>query len=403
MTEICYSSDEAAEKLGVSETVLVRLSQYFKIPVDAYESEGFLSFKGDLSFSEQDIRFFRMVRERLLEGESLEDVKTTLGPAALALPQGAPRSDAKVKAAAPLTVSNNPEQAPAHFTMEPRAADFTARRPENYTSPVTPPARKGGLKEGFKSPAAPRGVPTASRIASTFSSFLQEEAIKEVSIISKNKLNETTATREKPGKPVYSGQAQSVAAAQPAARIPAPTKTSATPPKPTMKPVAAPLEPAVATKPQPESFEPESFAFQPVSPEELHPEDLTPPSGNTPPPVLVSMTQSPAYQKMAEKTFARYKGAQNPRKPSNVLKNMMREMKNAPEPEEFNPAEFTSHEHPVNPALQTNELFTGELTPQKMFSWDNYVGDPAARRAPGLSRNLQDAVMQFRQQAMQTP
>lgn len=403
MTEICYSSDEAAEKLGVSETVLVRLSQYFKIPVDAYESEGFLSFKGDLSISEQDIRFFRMVRERLLEGESLEDVKTTLGPAALTLPQGAPRSDAKVKTSA-MTV-NNPEKQPSSVTMEPRAADFTARRPENYTSPVAPPTRKTGTKEGFKTPVTTRGVPTASRIASTFSSFLQEEAIKEVSIISKNKLNETTATREKPGKPVYSGQAQTTVPAQSSARIPAPTKTSATPPKPAMKSVATPLEPTVAAKnkPQSESFDPESFAFQPVSTEDLHPEDLTPPSGNTPPPVLVSMTQSPAYQKMAEKTFARYKGAQNPRKPSNVLKNMMREMKNAPEPEEFNPAEFTSHEHPVNPALQTNELFTGELTPQKTFSWDNYVGDPAARRAPGLSRNLQDAVMQFRQQAMQTP
>ncbi len=75
MTHLCYTLEEAAQKLNMSETVLVRLSQYFKVPATAYESVGYLSFKGDLSFSDQDISFFRQVKERLLDGESLEEVK----------------------------------------------------------------------------------------------------------------------------------------------------------------------------------------------------------------------------------------------------------------------------------------------------------------------------------------
>jgi hypothetical protein len=87
MTQVCYTIEQAAEKLGMSETVLVRLSQYFKIPVEAYEPEGFLSFKGELTFAETDLRFFRMVRERLLAGESLEDVRARLNdrPSAIAI------------------------------------------------------------------------------------------------------------------------------------------------------------------------------------------------------------------------------------------------------------------------------------------------------------------------------
>ncbi|MBY0403579.1 MAG: hypothetical protein K2X66_06740 [Cyanobacteria bacterium] len=85
MTELCYSLETAAEKLGVSETVLVRLSQYFKFPAHAYGDEGYLSFKGELTFSEQDLRFFRMVRERLLDGESLEEVKGNQKPRYLSI------------------------------------------------------------------------------------------------------------------------------------------------------------------------------------------------------------------------------------------------------------------------------------------------------------------------------
>jgi len=78
MTNICYTLEEAAEKLKFSETVLVRLSQYLKVPRAAYEESGYLSFKGDLEFSEQDLAFFSQVKERLLLGESLDDVKNRL-------------------------------------------------------------------------------------------------------------------------------------------------------------------------------------------------------------------------------------------------------------------------------------------------------------------------------------
>lgn len=78
MTQICYSLEETARRLDMSETVLVRLSQYFKVPQSAYEEMGFLSFKGDLAFSDQDIGFFRQVKEHLLAGESLETVKTRI-------------------------------------------------------------------------------------------------------------------------------------------------------------------------------------------------------------------------------------------------------------------------------------------------------------------------------------
>lgn len=75
MTHLCYTLEEAAEKLKLTETVLVRLSQFFKVPQFAYEESGYLSFKGDLAFTDQDIAFFRQVRERLLLGESLDEVR----------------------------------------------------------------------------------------------------------------------------------------------------------------------------------------------------------------------------------------------------------------------------------------------------------------------------------------
>ena len=86
MTHLCYTLDEAGKRLDMSETVLVRLSQFFKVPENAYEAAGYLSFKGDLLFSDQDIAFFRQVKERLLAGESLNDVKSRIRPDAIAAP-----------------------------------------------------------------------------------------------------------------------------------------------------------------------------------------------------------------------------------------------------------------------------------------------------------------------------
>ncbi len=78
MTHVCYSLQEAADKLKLTETVLVRLSQFFKMPRAAYEASGYLSFKGDLAFTEPDLQFFLRVKERLLMGDTLEMVKRHL-------------------------------------------------------------------------------------------------------------------------------------------------------------------------------------------------------------------------------------------------------------------------------------------------------------------------------------
>lgn len=75
MTTLIYSLEEAAKTLGMSETVLVRLSQYFRIPQAAYEEGNYLSFKGDLGFTGHDIAFFSQVQERILAGDSLETIR----------------------------------------------------------------------------------------------------------------------------------------------------------------------------------------------------------------------------------------------------------------------------------------------------------------------------------------
>jgi hypothetical protein len=89
-THIFYELPQAAEQLDMSETVLVRLSQYFKIPALAYEEEGYLSFKGELLFSEPDIRFFKMVKERLMSGATLPQVKQETEISARILPVAQP-------------------------------------------------------------------------------------------------------------------------------------------------------------------------------------------------------------------------------------------------------------------------------------------------------------------------
>ena len=78
MTEQFYSLEEAAEQLKFSETILVRLSQYFKIPRAAYDDVGYLSFKGDLAFSESELLFFQQAKDRLVLGESLDSIKKRL-------------------------------------------------------------------------------------------------------------------------------------------------------------------------------------------------------------------------------------------------------------------------------------------------------------------------------------
>lgn len=77
---VCHTLEEASQRLNLSETVLVRLSQYFKVPASAYDSVdglslGGLSFKDDPLFMETDLAFFRELKERLVSGETLESLK----------------------------------------------------------------------------------------------------------------------------------------------------------------------------------------------------------------------------------------------------------------------------------------------------------------------------------------
>jgi hypothetical protein len=74
-THIAYSLEEAAEQLQLSESILLRLSQFFRIPHDAYEDEGSMSFKADPVFYDVDMTFFLEVKKRLLAGETLQQLK----------------------------------------------------------------------------------------------------------------------------------------------------------------------------------------------------------------------------------------------------------------------------------------------------------------------------------------
>lgn len=84
MAYLCYSLTEAAQKLELSETVLIRLSQFLRVPATAYDTLGrSLTYKGDLLLTDADITFFQQVKERLLKGESLEDIKRRIVPEAI--------------------------------------------------------------------------------------------------------------------------------------------------------------------------------------------------------------------------------------------------------------------------------------------------------------------------------
>ena len=76
MAQLIYSLQETAHKLEMSETSLLRLSQYFRVPEAAYaESEGHISFMGEVRFSYSDLNFFRQVRQQVLNGVALGDIQ----------------------------------------------------------------------------------------------------------------------------------------------------------------------------------------------------------------------------------------------------------------------------------------------------------------------------------------
>jgi len=74
-THICYGLEEAAAQLQLSESILLRLSQFFRVPSDAYEDVGSMSFKPDPVFYEAEMTFFLEVKKRLLAGETLQQLK----------------------------------------------------------------------------------------------------------------------------------------------------------------------------------------------------------------------------------------------------------------------------------------------------------------------------------------
>jgi|GEM_PF-2720232 len=74
-THICYGLEEAAGQLQLSESILLRLSQFFRVPSDAYEDVGSMSFKADPVFYEAEMTFFLEVKKRLLAGETLQQLK----------------------------------------------------------------------------------------------------------------------------------------------------------------------------------------------------------------------------------------------------------------------------------------------------------------------------------------
>ena len=145
MTHLCYTLDEAAERLNLSETVLVRLSQYFKVPQDAYEEIGTMSFKGDLGFSDQDLAFFRQVREHLLEGESLEEVKARIRYEHI--PAAAPQPPVQAQTyETPRTIDAQPIDAQP-VNVQPSQPARAAQQ-----APMPQPARPAANTTGMSSP-----------------------------------------------------------------------------------------------------------------------------------------------------------------------------------------------------------------------------------------------------------
>lgn len=143
MTHLCYTLEEAARKLKFSETVLVRLSQYFKVPRAAYEETGYLSFKGDLMFSDPDLAFFQQVKERLVAGQSLEEVKRRM-------------RDEKSVLSAPMEAPASSGGAPMQEILDERPYQQAAQRDfERYKSTHR---ASGGLSKVFESMLKEVGV-----------------------------------------------------------------------------------------------------------------------------------------------------------------------------------------------------------------------------------------------------
>ncbi|MGE0199756.1 MAG: hypothetical protein AB7P76_02170 [Candidatus Melainabacteria bacterium] len=147
MSYLCLTLPEAAKALDMTETVLVRLSQYFRVPEDAYDSIGTLSFRGDLKFSDPDLTFFRQVKHCIVAGETLDQIKERLKPKA------APAAETNLPA------RESPEFIQALNTLyseEPaeQVAEDTLARYKHQHHPQPSPAVFESLAEDMAQPEA---------------------------------------------------------------------------------------------------------------------------------------------------------------------------------------------------------------------------------------------------------
>jgi hypothetical protein len=75
---VIFPVKEASKQLGLPESVLLRLSQFFKVPEEYYQKDSHQLMTGDIAFNDAEIRFFQEVHKRILLGEDLESIKTAL-------------------------------------------------------------------------------------------------------------------------------------------------------------------------------------------------------------------------------------------------------------------------------------------------------------------------------------
>lgn len=144
MTYLCYSIAEAAETVGLTDSVLVRLSHFFKIPRRAYTSAGYAHLDEELTFTREDIAFFRDVNDCLLAGESLQDVKKRLlqsgqpGYAALEASDEAASANPVFSEPAGTAHDSLPEALPESMP-EPAAGSTAALSAVSATAPAAVP------------------------------------------------------------------------------------------------------------------------------------------------------------------------------------------------------------------------------------------------------------------------
>jgi hypothetical protein len=224
MTYLCYTLEETANRLNLSETVLVRLSQYFKVPRSAYEEVGYLSFKGDLAFTDQDIAFFRQVKERLLAGENLDEVKsriradqplaaapvppnptaTTMPPTATPIPRPPVTETPQRRIVPPPPVTRREQSSLRPAASQPmQPPTRSAQRPATQTAPNLSPIGISGLRE-VESPqtfqqAAERSFERYKSQHRTGLSKVFEKMLKDIGPTSAKSKGSTYSTNAPPG------------------------------------------------------------------------------------------------------------------------------------------------------------------------------------------------------------